>query len=120
MLKLRTVFPFGLNDRIGDENRNKTGVSMIASWFPPLKQSVPTRGLACRRPTNMVFSIDADDLYNRLKITLVDNLPNAINFIRITLSSMEKSFLGRCIPSSMMNHHLRQMPLSLHSGIKQL
>lgn len=31
MLKLRTVYPYGLNDRIGDEHRNTTGVLMIAS-----------------------------------------------------------------------------------------
>ena len=43
MLKLRTVYPFGLNDRIGDEHRNTTGVSMIACRFPPLKRSAPTR-----------------------------------------------------------------------------
>ena len=95
MLKLRTVYPFGLNDRIGDEHRNTTGVSMIACRFPPLKRSAPTRGLTRRRPTNMVFSFDADDLHDRFKITLADNLPNAMNFIRITLSSMKKSCLRK-------------------------
>ena len=84
MLKLRTVYPFGLNDRIGDQHRNTTCVSMIECRFPPLKQSVPTKGLTLRRPTNIVFSFDDDDLHNRLKITLADNLPMnfAMNFIQ--------------------------------------
>ena len=95
MLKLCSVYPFGLNDRIGDEHRNTTGVSLIACRFPPLKRSVPTRELTRRRPSNMVVSFDADDLHDRFKITLADNLPNAMNFIRITLSSMKKYCLRK-------------------------
>jgi len=38
MLKLRTVFPYGLNDKIGGEYKNETR-SCIASRFPPLKRN---------------------------------------------------------------------------------
>ena len=95
MLKLCSVYPFGLNDRIGDEHRNTTGVSIIACWFPPLNQSVTTNGLAPRSLTKSVFSFDSDDFHNRLKIPLADNFPIAMIFIRITLSLMKKSFLRK-------------------------
>jgi len=37
-LKLRTVFPYGLNDKIGSEYKNETR-SCIGSRFPPLKRN---------------------------------------------------------------------------------
>ena len=95
MLKLRTVYPYGLNDRIGDEHRNTTGGSMIASRFPPLKRSAPFRGVERRRPINPSVLFNADNFHENLKIMLADNLPNAMNHIRIQLTSMKKSSLRK-------------------------
>ena len=38
MLKLRTVYPFGLNDRIGDEYITERGNIIISNKFPSLKR----------------------------------------------------------------------------------
>ena len=43
----------------------------------------------------MIFSFDIDDLRDRLKITLADNLLNAMNIIQITLSSEKNSCLRK-------------------------
>ena len=95
MLKLRTVYPYGLNDRIGDEHRNTTGVSMIASRFPSLKRSAPSRGVERRRPMNPSILFNADNFHESFKIILTDNLPNSMNYIRIQLASMRKSSLRK-------------------------
>ena len=55
-----------------------TGVAMIASRFPPLKRSVPTRGVERRRPTNFLASFNADDFHDGLKILSENNLPKAM------------------------------------------
>ena len=56
MLKLRTVFPFGLNSRIGDECPNSLNMEPIALKFPPtsLNRAYSKR---CRRPFNKNNSI---------------------------------------------------------------
>ena len=38
MLKLRTVYPYGLNDRIGDEFKNTQNHSFVGKNFYPLKR----------------------------------------------------------------------------------
>ena len=95
MLKLCTVYPFGLNKRIGDKHCNTTGVSMIAFLFPPLKRSAPFRGVERKRPINPSILFDADNFHETLKIILADNLSNAMNHIRIQLTSMKKSSLRK-------------------------
>ena len=41
MLRLRTVYPYGLNDRVGDEYMPEKDHSNICSKFPSLKQIQP-------------------------------------------------------------------------------
>ena len=38
MMKLRTVYPYGLNDRVGDEYMKYNPSSCIFLKFPPLKR----------------------------------------------------------------------------------
>ena len=40
MLKLRTVFPYGLNVCIGDEFRNEESHFAVGKIFPPLKRLI--------------------------------------------------------------------------------
>ena len=39
MLKLRTVFPYGLNDRVGDEYKNENSDKQIGTKFKPLERN---------------------------------------------------------------------------------
>ena len=42
MLKLRTVYPYGLNDRVGDEFKIERNQKLVAKRFPRLdKQYIP-------------------------------------------------------------------------------
>ena len=40
-MKLRTVFSYGLNDRVGDEHSSFRSKNLIGSLFPPLKRYSP-------------------------------------------------------------------------------
>ena len=55
MLKLRTVFPYGLNDRIGDEFKTQEAQFAIATRFPALKRTKPriAHGIARKGHTNL-------------------------------------------------------------------
>ena len=41
MLKLRTVYPYGLNDRIGDEYKHTESHSLVGNKFPQLSRTHP-------------------------------------------------------------------------------
>ena len=102
MLKMRTVFPYGLNDRVGDEHSSFRSKNFIGSLFPPLKRSAPH----CIRGQNRkgMNRFNADNLLHILQFQLDNNLPNAMNNLRILLSSMKKSELK--ILSDKLNDHV--------------
>ena len=91
MLKLRTVFPYGLNDRVGDEHSSFRSKNLIGSLFPPLKRYSPDHVRGHNRKGLNKFN--ADNFLLFLKYQLDNNLPNAMNNLRISLSSMKKSTL---------------------------
>ena len=91
MLKLRTVFPYGLNDRIGDEYKTDQFQHAIASRFPPLKRSHPRikRGISRKGHNTVTHTVFLKKLNNLLQ----NNLHDSLNFIRFSLASMKKSEL---------------------------
>ena len=88
MLKLRSVYPYGLNDRIGNKYRSSI-TSTIAKFFPKLerRQKRPTR---VRKGRNIVSHID---VILEMSSILHNNIKNAMNLIRILLESKTKKVL---------------------------
>lgn len=89
MLKLRTVYPYGLNDRIGDEYMAEKGNHTICTKFPPLKRNsnhVRVRTKAAVSP-NLLINHFPYIIMESIKT----NRRNTMNLIRVLLSSLKKA-----------------------------
>ena len=88
MLKSRTVYPYGLNDRIGNEYRS-TLTSSIATFFPKVDRRYErtTRGRRNRQINCHV------DVILELSAILHRDIRNAMNAIRVLLESKTKKVL---------------------------
>ena len=91
MLEVRTVYPYGLNDRIGDEYKDENTHSAVFNKFPSLPRNFPriTRGkshIGIAKMTKDTFLHDLDEL-------LSNRIQETPNYIRIVLSSSKKSTL---------------------------
>ena len=89
MLKLRTVYPYGLNDRIGDEWTGAKKCSDIFSKFPPLKRIEVRHKIRTKRPTGNEFIVD--NFIYIINESLRSNIRNTMNLIRVLLSSLRKA-----------------------------
>ena len=91
MMKLRTVYPYGLNDRIGDEWKKEDTHDTVAKRFPKLDRKYTrfSRG----KTRYGVNSLDPKSFCTKLKNILVNNIGDAANFIRLSLSSIKKKHL---------------------------
>ena len=89
MLRLRTVFPHGLNDRIGDEYMTERDSSNIFSKFPPLKRIKERQRIRSKNFSSSDFICQnfIYIMYESLRV----NLRNSMNLIRVLLSSLKKS-----------------------------
>ena len=91
MLKLRTVYPYGLNDRVGDEYKTADTHIAVGSKFPNLgrKHARLKRGVLRKGTNNLTPNKFVTDFKNHLDNCIEDTS----NFIRVSLSSMKKSGL---------------------------
>ena len=89
MLKLRTVFPYGLNDRVGDEYMTEKDNSVIATKFPTLKRAHNRHRVRTKVHTssNMI----TEHFLYIINESLRRNLKNTMNLIRVLLSTLKKS-----------------------------
>ena len=107
MLKLRTVFPYGLNDRIGDEFKTQESQYAIATRFLALKRTRPH--IACGVAHKGDNVVTCTKFMQNLKTFLLNNLHDALNYIRISISSMKKSMLKQL--ANTINGELTDQPL---------
>ena len=91
MLRLRSVYPYGLNDRIGDDFKHTQSQSRVGSLFPPLPRlhQRVSRGKFHKRVSILL----PDKFISNLNDYLINDLPATMNFIRVSLSSMKKTNL---------------------------
>ena len=91
MHELRTIFPYGLNDRIGDEFKTDNKHINVAAKFSslPRKYSRANRGKNHKGVPRLLPQQFVKDLNQMLNTSIKD----APNFIRISISSMKKSYL---------------------------
>ena len=91
MHELRTIFPYGLNDKIGDEFKTNKKHIIVAAKFSslPRKYSRANRGKNHKGVPHLLPQQFVKDLNQMLNTSIKD----APNFIRISISSMKKSYL---------------------------
>ena len=89
--ELRTIFPYGLNDRIGDEFKTDDKHINVAAKFSSLPRKYSHanhgkchKGVACLLPQQFVKDL------NQVLNTSIKDAPS---FIRISISSVKKSYL---------------------------
>jgi hypothetical protein len=89
MLKLRTVFPYGLNDRIGDEYMTDKGNSIINNKFPSLKRH--SKHSRKRAKIKVSQNLIIEHFPYIVMESLANERRNTMNLIRVLLSSLGKA-----------------------------
>ena len=86
MMELRTVYPYGLNDRVGDKTAN-THIN-VANKFPSLARKYirANRGTLHKGISKLLPNEFISDLSDILESSIID----APNSIRVSLYSMKK------------------------------
>ena len=99
MLKLRTVYSYGLNEKVDicedDKNvkRFKSDDGIVGKLFPSLPKLFQ-RHQTCRHVNRKGISIlNYKQFIINLNNYLKDDLPNALNYIRVSLASIKKRHL---------------------------
>ena len=106
MLKLRTVSPYGLNDRIGDEYMTERGNNIIFTRFPSLKRY--NKHVRVRTKAGVSQNLLIDHFPYIIMESIKTDLRNTMNLIRVLLSSLRKSSykkLGDIINDFLLNKH---------------
>ena len=106
MLTLRTVFPYGLNDRIGDEFKTGNTSTAIGKKFPPLSRNFSRVGRGSSRKGTP--DLQPQSFCSEFSSMLDNDIKNVPNFIRTSLSSLKKSSLR--IIHDMLNTELNYLP----------
>ena len=106
MLKLRTVFPYGLNDRVGNEYMTDKGNSIIYNEFPALKRY--SKHSRVRTKTKVSHNLIVDHFPYIIMESIKTNRRNTMNLIRVLLASLNKSSykkLGDIINDFLLDKH---------------
>ena len=106
MLKLRTVFPYGLNDRIGNEYMVDKGNSIICNKFPSLKRH--NKHSRVRTKDRISHNLIVDHFPYIIMESIKTNHRNTMNLIRVLLASLNKSNykkIGDTINDFLLNKH---------------
>jgi len=91
MTTLRTVYPYGLNDRMADDYMKNQNSERIGKKFLPLKRVFSRLGRGNNRKGEN--PLDPDAFLKQLQVILHSNIKEALNFVRLSLASMRKSHL---------------------------
>lgn len=94
MLKLRTVYPYGLNDRIGDEFTQDVRENIFRR-FPSLPRLQERYKVRTRMPTSSQAILD--NFIYIVNESIRTNIKNTMNLIRVLLSTLKRSHCKRLI-----------------------
>ena len=88
MMLLRTVYPYGLNDRVGDEYKTANTYINVANKF----LSLPRKYIRANRETlhKGISKLLPNEFISNLSDILESSITDAPNFIRVSLYSMKK------------------------------
>ena len=88
--KLRTAYPYGLNDRIGDDFvKVDCEREAVGPYFLKSDRKLP-RTKDCRHSRKNKCLYNAEDFLKDLDMKIEVDIPNVPNFIRINITSMKK------------------------------
>ena len=92
MLKLKTLYRYGLNDKVGDEHKDNLADTDVGLKFSALERQYEciNRG-SKHKGTEKLFPNTFFQTF--LSMFKIDKLSHLLNFIRTSLSSMKKSSL---------------------------
>ena len=93
MLELRTIFPYRLNDRIGDEYKKVDAHFAVGKRFLTLKRNYPR--LSRGKNRTGINKLSCDNFLLQLDRILMSDIKEALNFIRKSLSSLNKKELKK-------------------------
>ena len=93
MRTLRTVHPYGLNDRVGDDFMRDQATDKIGLKFFPLKRSFDRGTRRAKRTGNNKFN--EEGFLRNLEDMLIHDIKNTMNYIRTSLTCLKKSELKR-------------------------
>lgn len=96
IMKMRTAFPFGLNDRIDDEYKKYEHKQCVHKAFPPLDRKFARVSRGINRSGVSILS--PSDFKTQLDTCLTENISCAMNFVRVSLSSMSTQNLKSTHP----------------------
>ena len=93
ILKLRTAYPYGLNDRLGDEfTKCSANEGLIGKKFPPLSR----KHLRFSRGSHIKQNnTKPNEFFNKFLYNLKHDRPNIHNFCRVSLLAMNKGSLKK-------------------------
>ena len=99
ILKLRTVYPYGLNKKVDicDDDKNvkrfKSDGGIVGKLFPSLRRLFE-RDQICRHVNGKGINIlNYKQFITNLNNYLKDDLPNELNYIKVSLASIKKRHL---------------------------
>ena len=93
MKTLQTIHPYGLNYRVGDDFMRDQATERIGYQFPTLKRSF--NRLNRRESKKGYCQLDQDMFLKRPEEILMVDVKEALNFIRVSLTTMKKAELKR-------------------------
>ena len=91
MHELRTIFPYGLNDRIGDKYKTDNKHINVATKFSFLPRTHSRAN--CGKNNIGVPLLLPQQFLNEFNHMVNTNIKDALNFIKILIFSMKKSYL---------------------------
>ena len=94
LIKLRTVYPYGLNDRMGDDFATQRNKKLIDQQFLKLSRTFPRRSKGNGKNPS---KLEPGTFLNILDHLLQTSLPDVMNYIRITVDSLKKSTLKKIV-----------------------
>ena len=91
MNKLRTVYPYGLNDLTNEEFKKDKNCDLIGVNYSPLNRphGRSARGHLHKTPNSM----SSNNFFHQFNKELIYNLPDAMNFMRVSIASFNKKTL---------------------------
>ena len=98
-LSLRTIFPYGLNDKSKKKNTNDSNI--IGNLFHKLPR-YGDRSSRVRRTGAGSVEMNKEEFFHRFHLKINEDIFNCANWLRITLNSLRKPIL-KSIAASILN-----------------
>lgn len=97
MLQFRTVFPCGLNERLGDEFKTPEREVLIGKKSPSLSR---IHHRVCRGSHDTKVVVHPSEFISKFNSPILNDLLNVFNFLRIPMISLKKATLTKLLNSS--------------------